>query len=611
MFGWIVGYVNKAVLESGGAGAGADGGEAKRGEGKGSEGGEGGGLGNTGESIGILDIYGFEIFEKNTFEQLCINYVNEKLQQLFIELTLKAEQDEYAEEGIQWTPIEYFNNQVVCDLIEKKNNSIFSLLTETCQLADSTDERFLGRLKQTLGSHDHFATSKFAGSTFIIKHYAGDVEYDATTMTEKNVDTLFQDLIDCMSNSSVPMLKDLFADKRSDDEKKHRPPAAVTQFKTSVNALMVSLKASNPHYVRCIKPNGEKRAGLFDRDLVVHQVRYLGLVENVRVRRAGFCFRTSFDSFVSRYKALSRFTWPNPQGWGRYGEGEAISAGDAAAQILEDGDAMFIKSRGGSADGALARGSGFQLGKSKVFIKEPAAVFALETARDKIVPILVTFIQRMVRRVQVRAWFLRKRACLCRVQATVKSRIAVKDLARTRDASAHLVAAWKGLKARRGLSEQDWMTCHVAQLTLRAQLHRYMGRKERRRKSLEAERGLPHGDYLELAGNPTVLKMLVKHKQEQVLFADTADKINNVNKQQTRTLLISDDFIYNLTEGKKPKENRRIPIQGLGKISMSTSLRGVAGVDGCGWVWMNVAVVTVVAGVKAVRVVRVGGRWRV
>src|SRR5690606_30176944 len=141
------------------------------------------------QTIGILDIYGFEIFETNSFEQLCINYVNEKLQQIFIQLTLRTEQEEYAREQIQWTPIKYFDNKVVCELIEEKRPpGVFAALNDACATAHAdpaaADQTFVQRLNM-LSSHKHFEPRQ---GQFLIKHYAGDVMYSVAGMTEKNKD---------------------------------------------------------------------------------------------------------------------------------------------------------------------------------------------------------------------------------------------------------------------------------------------------------------------------------------------------------------------------------------------------------------------------------------
>ena len=155
-------------------------------------------------SLGVLDIFGFEIFEKNGFEQFCINYVNEKLQQIFIELTLKSEQEEYAQEGISWTPVDFFNNQIVVDLIESKRPpGIMAILDDVCStmhaVNDGADATFLQKLGGAVGSHKHFVGMR---EQFVIKHYAGNVTYDADGFTEANKDTLFKDLIQLVQSSN-------------------------------------------------------------------------------------------------------------------------------------------------------------------------------------------------------------------------------------------------------------------------------------------------------------------------------------------------------------------------------------------------------------------------
>ena len=167
-------------------------------------------------SIGILDIYGFEIFERNSFEQLCINYVNEKLQQIFIQLTLKAEQEEYEREQIQWTPIKYFDNKVVCELIEEKRPpGVFSALNDACATAHAdptaADQTFVQRLNQ-LSGNPNFAPRQ---GQFVIKHYAGDVNYAVDGMTDKNKDQLLKDILNLCAQSSNQFLHSLSSRTKS------------------------------------------------------------------------------------------------------------------------------------------------------------------------------------------------------------------------------------------------------------------------------------------------------------------------------------------------------------------------------------------------------------
>jgi myosin-1 len=283
-------------------------------------------------TIGILDIYGFEIFESNSFEQLCINYVNEKLQQVFVELTLKAEQEEYTREGIEWEPVKYFDNKTVCDLIESNQNpvGILALLDEQCLIANPTDEKWLSIINNLFdGKHAHFKKSRMAGSEFTIAHYAGDVKYSAVGFIQKNRDTLFNDVIAALQQSSVTFLAKLFEDNRTVLEKKKRPPPTATMFKQQVNKLMETLTACEPHYIRTIKPNDAKKPGVFTLDRVQHQVKYLGLVENIRIRRAGFAYRQDLGRFLARFKAISIKTWPFPAD-------RAMKAGAAVEMMLLD-----------------------------------------------------------------------------------------------------------------------------------------------------------------------------------------------------------------------------------------------------------------------------------
>ncbi|XP_053449985.1 unconventional myosin-Ie isoform X4 [Nycticebus coucang] len=299
-------------------------------------------------NIGVLDIYGFEIFQKNGFEQFCINFVNEKLQQIFIELTLKAEQEEYVQEGIRWTPIEYFNNKIVCDLIENKVNppGIMSILDDVCAtmhaVGEGADQTLLQKLQMQIGSHEHFNSWN---QGFIIHHYAGKVSYDMDGFCERNRDVLFMDLIELMQSSELPFIKSLFPENLQAD-KKGRPTTAGSKIKKQANDLVSTLMKCTPHYIRCIKPNETKKPRDWEESRVKHQVEYLGLKENIRVRRAGYAYRRVFQKFLQRYAILTKATWPS---W----------RGDEKQGVLH-----LLQSVNMDSDQ-------FQLGRSKVFIKAP------------------------------------------------------------------------------------------------------------------------------------------------------------------------------------------------------------------------------------------------
>ena len=391
--------------------------------------------GSIANSVGILDIYGFEIFERNSFEQLCINYVNEKLQQIFIQLTLKTEQEEYAREQIQWTPINYFDNKIVCELIEERRPpGVFAALNDACATAHAdsgaADQTFVQRLN-ALSSNPHFQPRQ---GQFIIKHYAGDVSYAIDGMTDKNKDQLLKDLLNLVGESSNKFVHAIFPHEVNQDDKR-RPPTAGDKIRTSANDLVSTLMKASPSYIRTIKPNDNKSPTEYNTGNVMHQIKYLGLQENVRIRRAGFAYRQTFDKFVERFYLLSpKTSYAGDYTW----TGDSLSG---TKQILKDTSIPPEE---------------YQMGVTKAFIKTPETLFALEHMRDR-------YWHNMAIRIQ-RAWrnYLRYRIeCAIRIQRF-----------------------WRKLKG--GLEY----------IQLRDYGHQVLqGRKERRRYSLVGSRRFL-GDYL-------------------------------------------------------------------------------------------------------------------
>ncbi|XP_029965236.1 unconventional myosin-Ic isoform X2 [Salarias fasciatus] len=359
--------------------------------------------------IGLLDIYGFEVFQNNSFEQFCINYCNEKLQQLFIELTLKSEQDEYEAEGITWEPVQYFNNKIICDLVEEKFKGIISILDEEClRPGDASDFTFLEKLESTVGGHPHFVTHKLADpktrkvmgrEEFRLLHYAGEVNYNVNGFLDKNNDLLFRNLKEVMCMSENKILTQCFDREELSDKK--RPDTAATQFKSSLAKLMEILMSKEPSYVRCIKPNDSKQSGRFDDVLIRHQVKYLGLMENLRVRRAGFAYRRRYEVFLQRYKSLCPETWPNWQG------------------RLAEGVSTLVKHMG-------YKPEEYKMGRSKIFIRFPKTLFATEDALET-----------------------RKHSLATKLQAGWKGYIQRTKYKKLRSAVITIQAWWRGILARR------------------------------------------------------------------------------------------------------------------------------------------------------------------
>ncbi|XP_061634647.1 unconventional myosin-If [Phyllopteryx taeniolatus] len=330
-------------------------------------------------SIGVLDIYGFEIFQRNGFEQFCINFVNEKLQQIFIELTLKAEQEEYVQEGIKWTAIQYFNNKIVCDLIENKLNppGVMSVLDDVCATmyakGEGADGTLLQKLQAAVGTHEHFNSWN---SGFVIHHYAGKVSYDINGFCERNRDVLFPDLIELMQKSHHDFIRSLFPENLNTD-KKSRPTTAGSKIKRQANDLVNTLMKCTPHYIRCIKPNETKRPKDWEESRVKHQVEYLGLRENIRVRRAGFAYRRVFTKFLQRYAILTAETWPRWRGPEQQGVLHLLRS------VNMDNDQ-------------------YQMGRTKVFVKNPESLFLLEEMRERKFDTFARIIQKTYRRYMAR-----------------------------------------------------------------------------------------------------------------------------------------------------------------------------------------------------------------
>ncbi|KAI9780028.1 MAG: class II myosin [Peltula sp. TS41687] len=473
-------------------------------------------------TIGILDIYGFEIFEKNSFEQLCINYVNEKLQQIFIQLTLKTEQEEYAREQIKWTPINYFDNKIVCDLIEEKRPpGVFAALNDACATAHAdsaaADQSFVQRLNM-LSSNPHFQPRQ---GQFIIKHYAGDVSYAVEGMTDKNKDQLLKDLLNLVGASSNRFVHALFPNKVDPDSKK-RPPTAGDKIKSSANDLVATLMRSSPSYIRTIKPNDNKSPTEYNSVNVLHQIKYLGLQENVRIRRAGFAYRQTFDKFVERFYLLSPHT--------SYA-GDYTWTGDA-----QSGTKQILKDTSIPSDE-------YQMGVTKAFIKTPETLFALEHMRDR-------YWHNMATRIQ-RAWrnYIRYRTeCAIRIQRF-----------------------WR---RRQGGLEY---------LQLRDYGHQVLkGRKERRRFSLLGSRRFL-GDYLAVEASTGsgafIARSLELGGSEKVLFTCRCEllvaKFGRSSKPSPRTLVLTNKLIYivvhALLNGQLTVSSERdIPLSSIKYVSTSS-----------------------------------------
>merc|ERR1719422_251484 len=270
--------------------------------------------------IGILDIAGFEIFELNSFEQLCINYTNEKLQQLFNHTMFILEQEEYQREGIEWKFIDFgLDLQPTIDLIEKPMG-IMALVDEECWFPKATDKSFVEKMVTSNAAHPKFSKTDFKNQAdFCISHYAGQVNYSAAQWLMKNMDPLNENIVQYLQASQDPFVCHIWKDAEivgmaqqamTDTQfgrvtRKGMFRTVSQLYKEQLSKLMVTLRNTNPNFVRCIIPNHEKKAGKINAPLVLDQLRCNGVLEGIRICRQGFPNRIPFQEFRQRYELLT------------------------------------------------------------------------------------------------------------------------------------------------------------------------------------------------------------------------------------------------------------------------------------------------------------------
>ncbi|XP_042197192.1 myosin-16-like [Callorhinchus milii] len=266
--------------------------------------------------IGVLDIAGFEIFEFNSFEQLCINFTNEKLQQFFNHHMFVLEQEEYKKEGIHWEFIDFGMDLQACiDLLEKPMG-IFSILEEQCVFPKATDATFKAALYDNhLGKSNNFlkpkgSKGKGKEATFELVHYAGTVGYSTQGWLEKNKDPLNETVVGLFQKSSMSILATLFKEEEAKGSTKKQKKGASFQtvsafYREQLNKLMTTLRSTAPHFVRCIIPNENKQSGAVDAHLILHQLACNGVLEGIRICRKGFPNRLQYPEFKQRYYILN------------------------------------------------------------------------------------------------------------------------------------------------------------------------------------------------------------------------------------------------------------------------------------------------------------------
>ncbi|XP_061032401.1 unconventional myosin-XIX isoform X4 [Eubalaena glacialis] len=408
--------------------------------------------------IGLLDVYGFESFPTNSLEQLCINYANEKLQQHFVAHYLRAQQEEYTAEGLEWSTVSYQDNQTCLDLIEGSPVSICSLINEECRLnRPSSAAQLQTRIESSLAGSPCLGHNKLSREpSFIVVHYAGSVRYHTAGLVEKNKDPIPPELTRLLQQSQDPLLKVLFPadpEEKSQEEPsgQSRAPVltVVSKFKASLEQLLQVLHSTTPHYIRCIKPNSQGRAQMFHQEEVLSQLEACGLVETIHISAAGFPIRVSHRNFLERYELLRRLcpgAAPSPHGpppdegrseWSPHSEQATLQA--LLQDILHTLPALARAP-------AEATPAPVHCGRTKVFMTD-STLELLERGRAQVLEQCARCIQGGWRRHRGRKQERQRRAAVL-IQAAVRSWLTRKHIQRLHAAATVIKRAWQEWRIR-------------------------------------------------------------------------------------------------------------------------------------------------------------------
>ncbi|XP_064438335.1 unconventional myosin-XIX isoform X4 [Mirounga angustirostris] len=409
--------------------------------------------------IGLLDVYGFESFPNNSLEQLCINYANEKLQQHFVAHYLRAQQEEYAVEGLEWSFVNYQDNQPCLDLLEGSPISICSLINEECRLnRPSSAAQLQTRIESALAGSPCLGHNKLSREpSFIVVHYAGPVQYHTAGLVEKNKDPVPPELTRLLQQSQDPLLKVLFP--ADPEEKAQEEPSGqsrapvltvVSKFKASLEQLLQVLDSTTPHYIRCIKPNSQGQAHTFLQEEVLSQLEACGLVETIHISAAGFPVRIPHWNFVERYELLRRLrahTSPGPHSpLPAEGRSEWSPCTEAATlqpllqDILHTLPAL-TQAATAPGDPAEASAAPVHCGRTKVFMTD-STLELLEHGRAQVLEQCARRIQGSWRRHWYRKQGRRRRAAVL-IQAAIRSWLARKHVRRLHAAATVIGRAWR------------------------------------------------------------------------------------------------------------------------------------------------------------------------
>ncbi|KAI7867641.1 P-loop containing nucleoside triphosphate hydrolase protein [Spinellus fusiger] len=414
--------------------------------------------------IGVLDIYGFEHFKKNSFEQFCINYANEKLQQQFNQHVFKLDQEEYVREKIEWKFIDFSDNQKCIEMIEAKMG-ILSLLDEESRLPSGTDQGFCDKLFANFSTpayKGYFQKPRFSNSAFTVVHYAHAVQYEAEGFIDKNKDTVPDEILALLHNAKSEFLVDMLQSATAanavtpapNEPKKMNAPKKPTLgsiFKLSLINLMDTIGETNVHYIRCLKPNEAKVAWVFEPNMVLSQLRACGVLETIRISCAGYPSRWTFEDFADRYYALinSKYWDPNTN--------TSIDFRKLCSVILD----TYIQDP-----------DKYQVGLTKIFFRAGQLAYMEKLRADRWNECAI-LLQKNMRRFVIRLRYLRMKDITLMLQQVARRKMAKVLLERKRQEKAVVMiqSQCRAFLARKRMERQHTFIVHL-QAAIRGRLAR-------------------------------------------------------------------------------------------------------------------------------------------
>ncbi|XP_037946319.1 unconventional myosin-Ib [Teleopsis dalmanni] len=569
------------------------------------------------KNLALLDFYGFEILESNSFEQFAINYSAEKIHHNFVHNVLKTEQELYIKEGLEWTRIDYFDNESICELIDKPNYGILSLINEAHL---NTNEALLQRIQQCCAGHPNFMTSGPNSMCFKIRHFASVVNYSIHRFLEKNTDVLPRYISTALYKSDLPLVQSLFPEGNPRRHTSKKPTTLSSNIRTQLHTLLDIIKNRRAHYVFCIKPNESKQARSFDLALVQHQVRYLSLMPLVHLCRTGHCFHLSHVKFFNRYKLLNSITWPH------FHSGSTV-----------EGIALIIRN-------LPLPSAEFTIGTKNVFVRSPRTVYELEQFRKARINNLAVLIQKVFRMYLARKRFLRMRDSQITISSAWRTwrecRFGIPFTGRRHLWSLYRVAReeYRTMKYKRQVKwavdvisrhfrrwkirqylltiplrlppntlsplSTEWPTApkflSETSRLLRSIYHRwkcYIYRnsfdqtsRNRMREKVTASiifkerkasysRSVGHpfvGDYVRLRHNPQWKKICIETNDQYVVFADIINKITRSNGKFVPILLVLSTSSLLLLDQRTLQVKYRVPASEIYRMSLSPYLDDIA-----------------------------------